>query len=220
MTEHIVGEWKDFTFKMVTTADADMIAKHVRDHFLRGEAMNILLGWSDDNGEDHDRLVEWALKHNMSFVALHKDTQELAGINLILNGQSSGDGIQVEPKSEICKKIFSVLSKADEVSAQAFRNNFDADNYAEIFITSVDSKFGGKGLATEMYHRTLEYLKAKGFKAVKSGFSSPGTRAIGEKLGFSEIGRLYFKTHVNEKGEKTFPTAGDEDFVKEVAKTL
>jgi predicted GNAT family acetyltransferase len=220
MSEYIEGEWKDYEFKMVTTADADLVAKHVREHFLPEETMNKFLGWSEENAVDHDRLVYWALSHGMSFIVLHKETQELAGVNLLLKGQTAGDGlVEVKPESQICKTIFGFLATLDEVTHEAFRNNFDS-NYAEIFITAVPNKFGGHGIATEMYRRSLEYLKAKGFKTVKSGFSSPGTRKIGAKLGFDEIGRLYYKAHTKENGEKSFPTAGDEDFMQEVAKSL
>jgi len=58
---------------------------------------------------------------------------------------------------------------------------FGVEEYAEFFVASCDAKYRRRGITTEMYRRNLEFLRAEGFKLVKSIFTSPFTRSIVSK---------------------------------------
>jgi hypothetical protein len=86
MADQVLGDWKDhFTFMMATSDDASEIAQHVRDNFLRGEAMNIYLGWREDHALDHDEMVKIALSHNISFLVRDKRTGEVSCVLRTIN---------------------------------------------------------------------------------------------------------------------------------------
>jgi GNAT superfamily N-acetyltransferase len=92
--------------------------------------------------------------------------------------------------------------------------------YAEFFMSSVDPKWRGQGLATEMYERSVSLLRAQGFPLVKSSFTSPITRKIATKMGFKELARLYLLDETDEFGLPAFPNASPAQFVANMALQL
>lgn len=73
-----LGEWKNFTFEMATENDAKEIYENVRNYFLVDETMNKHLGWCEDNAKDHEKMVDIALKHGLSFLVRDKETGEVS----------------------------------------------------------------------------------------------------------------------------------------------
>lgn len=68
-----------------------------------------------------------------------------------------------------------------------------------------------------MYRRSLALLREKGYPAVDGVFTHPHARKIGEKLGFSELGRAYVSQYEDSKGNKVFPDAKPEEYVSVMA---
>jgi len=77
MAEHVVGDWKEFTFELATMAHEEEIAQHVREYFLKDETMNVYLGWDDNNAKNHNSMVRIALTHRASFIVREKATGEV-----------------------------------------------------------------------------------------------------------------------------------------------
>jgi len=118
------------------------------------------------------------------------------------------------------EKIIKFIDPIETATKDIFQRDFKCDFFAEIYISSVTPKFRMRGLATEMYVRTIPYLRGKGFSVLRSIFTSAGTQTIGSKLGFTELGRSYFKDGVDENGVKLFPNAGEHEFANEIAYIL
>lgn len=108
------------------------------------------------------------------------------------------------------KKIWPFLHQLDEDS-NIFKLYPDLDCYADIFMASVDRRYRGQGLATEMYESAVPFLKARGIKLVKSCFTSPFTQRIGKNLGFRELARRHFRDYRDENGDVVFTNAGESD---------
>jgi len=127
---------------------------------------------------------------------------------------------QESPMSPHLTRILTFIGRLEEAAEQAMQKHFPCEFHAEIFITSVAAKYRGCGIAKEFYARMLTLLKSRGFPMVRSGFTSPATRAIARQQGFTELGRLYFKDQLDEDGNKLFPAAGDgeEEFANEAAR--
>lgn len=106
-------------------------------------------------------------------------------------------------------KIMPFLHQLDE-SAGIFSAYPEVQEYAELFMASVHPDFRGQGLAGEMYRGCIRLLQAKGFKLLKSCFTSPYTQKVGEKMGFRELSKKRFIDYRNENGELVFPDAGDD----------
>ena len=131
---------------------------------------------------------------------------------------SFGTSAQVKnsPKfAKILKCIARVIAEADET----LQRDYPCPFFAEIFITSIPEKYGGCGLAKEMYRRMLPFIKSRGFSVIRSTFTSPKTRSIAKKLGFKEMHRIYLKNQLDEDGKKLFPTAGngEQEFINDTA---
>jgi len=77
MAEHIVGTWNQFTFKIATLSNEVEIIKHLREYFLNSEAMNVYLGWEDENAQNYSAMVGIALKHGCSFLIRETSTGEV-----------------------------------------------------------------------------------------------------------------------------------------------
>ena len=94
------------------------------------------------------------------------------------------------------------------------------DHYAELLIASVDPEFRERGLATEMYRRTFNLLRSKGYKITESNFTSPITRKVATKFGFEELVRRYFKDYKDENGKPFIHNAKDDQFSAYMVKVL
>jgi len=127
-----------------------------------------------------------------------------------------------KPTSKNLPIIDSFFKQVEDKVKDILQRDFKCDFCADVFITSVTPKYRGRGLATEIYNRLIPFLRAKGFPVLRSSFTSPATRAIGKKFGFTEIGRFYFKDAVDENGVKYFPNAGNgqEEYLSEIAYIL
>jgi GNAT superfamily N-acetyltransferase len=113
--------------------------------------------------------------------------------------------------SEEMSRIMPFLHGLDEKAA-IFNHYPGVDQYAELFMASVHPDFRGQGLAGEMYRGAIRLLQAKGFKLLKSCFTSPFTQKVGEKMGFRELARARFKDHTDpDGGEPVFPDAKDHE---------
>lgn len=70
---------------------------------------------------------------------------------------------------------------------------YNVSIFPELAILSVDKEFRGKGLATELYRRGITQLTGDGHSLIYSEFSNPLSRKVGERVGFKEESRFYFK---------------------------
>jgi len=81
---------------------------------------------------------------------------------------------------------------------------FDLTEYADFFVASTAKKYRQRGLAQELYKRSLAFLKAEGFKLAKSLFTSPHTRKAVTNLQFKELSRINYTDVILEDGDKVF----------------
>lgn len=110
-------------------------------------------------------------------------------------------------KLEIHERRSDILLNAiDLTGAQKdeILTRWNVESYAEFFVASTHPDYRNRGLAMEMYQRSLKFLKAQGFQLVECIFTSSSTRRTASKLGFEEIARIYYKDVVDENGEPIF----------------
>jgi len=69
---------------------------------------------------------------------------------------------------------------------------YGVEHYAELMFTSVGPEYRGQGLVTEIYKRSFDLLRAKGYPLCKSSFSSPYTQKLAIRFGFTEHARRKF----------------------------
>jgi ribosomal protein S18 acetylase RimI-like enzyme len=101
--------------------------------------------------------------------------------------------------------ILTLLEAADT------KNRLDVESYGDFLFVSVDRNFRGQGLATEMYQRAIDVLKAERCPAAQSIFTSPHSQRIARNLGFKELSRMKLKDYKTPEGDSLFPNATDDE---------
>lgn len=120
------------------------------------------------------------------------------------------------PLTSVVKKVLSQLREQYSIHDQR-----GVDVYPELFIISTDREHRGKGLATEMYCRAIDYVKLEGtHKFVSSTFTNPFSLKLGQKLGFKPVSRLELNDVRNDDGSLVFGQAGDKKFIVETVLDL
>jgi len=215
----VEGEWKNFVFKMAEPIHAKIILEHMRKNFYRDEPLCKGVGYDDDMADDFDELIVQVLPDKLSFIALEKGSDKVAGVRLTTITKKSHHG---RPKPVLkSRKTAMILSFLTELTAKSkICETYGIDHYADFFMTSVDAEFRGQGLVTEMYRRSIALLTSKNLPVAKSVFSSPFTRKAATKLQFCELARLYLSEAKYEDGTKAYPDAGEDEFASVMALKL
>jgi len=100
---------------------------------------------------------------------------------------------------------------------------YGVEFFINFYTACVDPIYRGQGLATEMYVRALRFVKSfKAFSSavVKSNLTSPYTRKICTKFGFTELARAYYNDFRDENGKLLLNGRKDDEFVAFMAKRL
>ncbi|CAG7727827.1 unnamed protein product [Allacma fusca] len=214
----VEGDWKNFTFRMISEADIPEVCEHLRENFYPDEPVSGKIGHSDLKFDEFDMAACKQLSSNMCFAAFDKETGKIAAIRTITRRKKGDDFISVEFVSPEMRSAIRFFTETDN-KCNIFET-FDIDEYADLRIQCVGRQFRGKGLATEMYTRALAFLKQSGFLVAKSVFTSPYTRKAASNLGFVELARKYFREITDENGALVCPDAGDNEFVAVMALKL
>jgi len=209
MAAFVEGEWKEFEFKYVTPADHELIFEFLRKYWYPDEIMGKYAGIDEDYIQDFEGICRLAFAEDLSFIAWHKDSKEIAALRLTFTSRKSDDWSAFEFRSQAVTKLLKLIKILD-AKANIYEK-YGIEYLANFLLACVGREYRGKGLATEMYKRSIQLLKSKGFPLCKSAFSSPYTRKATMNLGFTEIARVYLKDFCNENGEMDFKGAGDDD---------
>jgi len=183
---------------------------HMRESFYRDEPLNLITGYSEKKAQDMDLMITKYFKDGLSSIVLEKDTNKVAGARIIAIHRRNDVHNPLKLESPEMKKIMPFLAIVDATAA-IFDHYPEVNEYAELFMASVHPDFRGQGLAGEMYRGAIRNLQSKGFQLLKSCFTSPFTKKIGEKMGFRELARAKFNEYQDENGELVFPSAENDE---------
>jgi len=198
----VEGPFGKYTFRRVRPADWGKVIKHIQDYFLKDEPTSKLLGYTDQYGEEFAELVKMLLPDNLSFWVEDNETGDVAAVRVTFRHKkdTSFEGLKVE--SHTLKVLFDVVNICGE-RCDLFKQ-YDVEEYGNFFVASCAPKYRKQGITSEMYRRSLAFLKAEGFQMAKSCFTSPFTRAAATNLGFEEAARLDYKEMVDGEGKPVF----------------
>jgi len=219
MAEHVEGEWKSFVFRMAQPSDYPSILAHLRQNFYRDEPLCRHIGYEDALADEFDTFVSGAFNDNLSFIAVDKATDKIAGVRVTTNVRKEENHGLPPVNHKKTQAVVNVLIKLTE-EADVFGKYPKISNYADFFLVSVDREFRGHGLASEIYERAFNMLTALKFPLIKCVFSSPYTQRIARKRGFIELGRSYFQDWRDENGDRNFPDATEDEYAVLMVKEL
>lgn len=117
-------------------------------------------------------------------------------------GVDQFESLDIQSKSMFA--VFEIFDKLNKIGK--IYERYGIDEYAEFFLVSTTPKYRNQGASKELYRRSLDFLRAEGFKVAKVFLSSPWTVAGTKSLGFEELGSLSYETvRWSESGELIFP---------------
>jgi len=211
MAEHVEGDFKQFVFKMATPSDYPKILTHLRKAFYPQEPLCKLAELGEQDFDGMDKFVEEHLNlgDDLSFYVEEKASGKVAGVRVTYKCTPTGPDVDASYFSVRVANVFGMVKKAGDMV-----NLFDLygiDHYADFLMTSVGSEFTRQGLVTEIYRRSMNLLRAKGYPLCKSVFTSPYTRKAASNLQFQELCRIYARDEKDENGQNIFPHAGPDD---------
>lgn len=152
---------------------------------------------------------------DLSLIAIHKMTGEIAGIHLQFIWKKE-HAFCTPPKTDEkippFRKIVNILHDRLNDAKLGMFTKYNVEQVVWNFLVVVNSMHRNKGLASEMYARIVALLKEKNFPLAFSIFTSPYSRRCAQKEGFLEIERVYFNTLRNEQDALVLPNAGNNDF--------
>ncbi|KAK9512504.1 hypothetical protein O3M35_000912 [Rhynocoris fuscipes] len=183
---------------------------HLRYNFFPHEVMNKAVRISEQ-GESHELLESHSLKtlkDNLSVMALHSASNEIAGVclnGILRNGDLEKDLEMLKTLSdEKYKLIFTLLTKFN-LSCNIFERE-QVDELFECRILSVDNKFRGKGLAGKLVELSEEIGRKEGFKVMKADLTGAFSQKVFTKRGHEIIFEKKYEDMTDEDGEQLLKT--------------
>ncbi|ODM97588.1 Dopamine N-acetyltransferase, partial [Orchesella cincta] len=198
----VEGPWGRYTFRKVRPEDWDKVIRHIQDYFLRDEPTSKLLGYTDEYGEEFAVLVRRLFLDDLSFWVEDNETGEVAAVRVTYrhHKDTNFDDIPMNSRSMkyMCKVDDMCLDRSD------LFEKYNLEECADFFAASCAPNHRNRGIISEMYKRSVAFLKAEGFKLAKGILTSPYTRTAARNLGFVEASRVEFSEVKEEDGTPVF----------------
>ncbi|EAT34939.1 AAEL012870-PA [Aedes aegypti] len=159
--------------------------RHMCDYFARDELMNQAKGLAKDLVAMGDVVALWKamLPDRMSLVCFREGSDEIVGVN-ILDVASRSDKDNAQFNSAIFQAIYDTI---EYVSHQAnIFDRYNVDHYLNAMGLSVDPKYRGRGIATEILRARIPLCRAVGLKLSATCFTGPNSQTAATRVGFQE----------------------------------
>ncbi|ODN06371.1 Dopamine N-acetyltransferase [Orchesella cincta] len=203
--------WKEFTFKFIELSDYQSVLTHLKNNFYIEEPVNKACGFTPEREHDYNtRMTDMLNRYQKHLAVVPTNEPNWIIAVLITNFHDLKNPLpSFEPRSPITTKFLHVLEQME--STFNIHETYGISNFPELAILSVEKEFRGKGLATELFRRTISQLFSEGFPLIYSEFSNPISRKVGKRLGFEEVRRFYFKDFTMPDGSQVFKNEEEQD---------
>ncbi|XP_049547971.1 uncharacterized protein LOC125959204 [Anopheles darlingi] len=155
------------------------------EHFLDDEPLFKHIGFRQDAEayEGCRKFWKHAFSRRLTVVCYKEGSKELVGAN-ILGISLANDKVDSSNlfKSEKSKKIFGIHNYMSEVVNLYER--YGVDMYLTAFGLSVNTRFRGLGIATEILKARVPICRAFGVKLTSTNFTAIGSQKAAAKAGF------------------------------------
>ncbi|XP_058456545.1 uncharacterized protein LOC131433939 [Malaya genurostris] len=161
----------------------DMI-QHFLDHFIEEEPISVSKGISKDESARDEMIKLWraALKEQMTLVCYKEGSDEIIGANIVVVRDSEeaydDDAILSGDQGDLRAIINHVLSQFDPLK------HYGVDQRLIAYGLTVNKRYRGRGVATEILKARVPMCKAFGIKLASHPFSAPGSQGAARKAGY------------------------------------
>lgn len=206
----------EFTFRIANESDKECIGKFLLEHFFNDEPI-----CRSENATIDDISLGKILKCiDSGTCTIAEDADgNLAGLRLAMpKTPEDVKSMNVKnPKKTIDRMWRMVYDIA--VAANAFER-YGVDKIMQSMVLSVDGKYRGKGLGTQLYAENMKLAKDLGYKVYVCDCTSLFSAKACLKLGFETIFEIAYSDYKNDKGVQIFKPNAPHDKIRVLAKVL
>ncbi|CAH0559958.1 unnamed protein product [Brassicogethes aeneus] len=204
-------------YQVIPESRFEEVIHHLRFNFP-DEPLNVSVGFCAHGQEcellEHHDLE--TLREGFSLMALDTETGVIAGV--ALSGVSKrGDAEKAleEMKSIDNLKYHRIFGLLNNVNKSLdLYSKYNVEEIFDIRILSVDTRYRGKGLAKELFHRSGLLAAEKGFKLLKTDATSLFTQKVAESDGYTVAKSVKYGDYKDENGKQIYKTQSPHDYYK------
>lgn len=218
------------TFEVVRLGgkDRSRVCEFLRKFFYHDEPLNVAIGLKA--GESVPSLVEFSLSTLDEGISVGAVAADGTLIGVCVNGTLTREDDEQgrkewDEEADDVPEDITAIKDSDarfnqvrrllcKVSAEGDVFSHvpaDVDRVFDIFILSVDDSWRGKGIAKKLLDESREIANAERYRLMRVICTSFVSALIVGRMGYRCIARLDYKTVVDRKGRRIFPTEAPHD---------
>ncbi|XP_058116218.1 uncharacterized protein LOC131287957 [Anopheles ziemanni] len=175
------------------------------EHFLDDEPLAQHARTRHNPVSYEDIVAFWKKSFNgrMSVACYKEGSKELVGANILAVQQAnSKKDVNDLPRSETSRKIVAVFIYMTE-TANLFER-YGVDKYLTAYGLSVNTRYRGRGIATEILKARVPICKAFGLRLTSTSFTAIGSQVPAAKVGFKTDLEMRYDEFVKVNPSLTF----------------
>ncbi|XP_058444181.1 uncharacterized protein LOC131425895 [Malaya genurostris] len=161
----------------------DMIQQFL-DHFIEEEPISVSKGISKDQSARDGLIDLWrsTLREQMTLVCYKEGSDEIIGANIVVVRESEeaydDDAFPGGDQADVRAIFKYVLAQFDPLKY------YGVDHRLIAYGLTVNKRYRGRGVATEILNARVPMCKAFGIKLAAHPFSAPGSQGAARKAGY------------------------------------
>ncbi|XP_053692412.1 uncharacterized protein LOC128740866 [Sabethes cyaneus] len=180
------------------------LVKHFLNHFMEEEPMTVSMGVPKNQQSRAGVVNLWRsiLKEKMTLVCYKEGSNEIIGANILAvrdNANYSDYEFEGEKKQNV-QRIMEYVSKQFNCA-----DHYGTVNRLIAYGLSVNKRYRGRGIATEILKARVPMCKALGIKLAAHPFSAPGSQGAATKAGYRTDYEISFEELAKLGPEYTLP---------------
>lgn len=171
LSQVVEGPWGDYIFKIAGPSEYPEVSAFLWDNYYKDEPITLLLGFSEKKARDMDNVVKQFLEDSLSLMAVHQETGKVAAVRIAYDSRRKLNLTETFSSKENLK-VQVAKDQLVEMAEKRLKECYFEEVYAMGFLSSVAPEHRGKGLASEIYARSLRQFVERGFQLTRNFFSS------------------------------------------------
>ncbi|XP_063702196.1 uncharacterized protein LOC134832183 [Culicoides brevitarsis] len=174
----------EYRVQDMTEEDFEKGASRMKEFFVRDEVMNQSMDLANDEKGVQELYQIWKgmVKQRLSLACFKENSEEMVGCNILYISEKD-----VEDDQELTSTKFKAVARAIDFAISKGPNVkeiYNVEYHLGAFGLSVDPKYRGRGIATEILKARVPLCKALGIELTSNVFTGEASQAVAKKAGF------------------------------------
>ncbi|XP_075168790.1 arylalkylamine N-acetyltransferase-like 2 [Haematobia irritans] len=207
--------------KVIKPKDLDRVEEFLMENFLRNAPLSSCPPVKEPSAEDKEKIRKCIEIYGCSLMALEGDT--LVGVFVAMPKNRSSIDEYFENAQQLGKtnKYGQIMQLLGEINRDAgIFDRYGVDEILYLYIASVASSHGGRGIAAQMTRELMRLAKEWNYKVLSMDCSSYYCTRVCERLGLECLNTVVFEDYKDESGNPIFKPALPHRAMKTFAQRL